>query len=65
MTEKKPLVMITGASAGIGQETARVFSAAGYPLLLIARRPDLIEARGGITANEQRLLEEFPPVPYP
>ena len=31
----------------------------------LARRPDLIEVRGGITANEQRLLEEFPPVPYP
>lgn len=43
---KKPLVMITGASAGIGQETARVFSAAGYPLLLVARRPDRIEAMG-------------------
>jgi NADP-dependent 3-hydroxy acid dehydrogenase YdfG len=46
MTDRKPLVMITGASAGIGQETARVFSAAGYPLLLIARRPELIEAMG-------------------
>ncbi|AGG75143.1 NAD(P)-dependent oxidoreductase [Sinorhizobium meliloti] len=44
MTGRKPLVMITGASAGIGQETARVFSAAGYPLLLIARRSELIEA---------------------
>ncbi|PSJ61721.1 SDR family oxidoreductase [Kumtagia ephedrae] len=43
---RKPLVMITGASAGIGQETARVFSAAGYPLLLIARRAALIEAMG-------------------
>lgn len=42
----KPLVMITGASAGIGQETARIFSAAGYPLLLVARRPELIEAMG-------------------
>lgn len=41
---KKPLVMITGASAGIGQETARVFSAAGYPLLLIARRRALVDA---------------------
>jgi len=38
--------MITGASAGIGQETARIFSAAGYPLLLVARRPELIEAMG-------------------
>lgn len=42
----KPLVFITGASAGIGQETARVFSEAGYPLLLVARRVELIEAMG-------------------
>lgn len=28
-------------------------------------RPDLIEKRGGVTQAEQRLLEEFPPVPYP
>lgn len=34
----KPLVMITGASAGIGSEIARTFAAAGYPLLLLARR---------------------------
>jgi tRNA (guanine37-N1)-methyltransferase len=31
----------------------------------IATRPDLIEARGGITDDERSLLEEFPPVPYP
>ncbi len=31
----------------------------------IARRPDLIEARGGISPAEQGLLEEFPAVPYP
>jgi len=31
----------------------------------IATRPDLIEARGGVTDTERRLLEEFPPVPYP
>jgi tRNA (guanine37-N1)-methyltransferase len=29
----------------------------------IATRPDLIEARGGVTVEEQRLLEEFPPLP--
>ena len=28
-------------------------------------RPDLIDARGGLTQIEQRLLEEFPPVTYP
>ncbi len=31
----------------------------------IAARPDLIEARGGVTDHERALLEEFPPVPYP
>jgi tRNA (guanine37-N1)-methyltransferase len=31
----------------------------------ITARPDLIEARGGITDDERRLLEEFPPLPYP
>ena len=31
----------------------------------IASRPDLIEARGGVTDDERALLEEFPPVPYP
>lgn len=28
-------------------------------------RPDLIDARGGLTADELDMLEEFPPVPYP
>ena len=31
----------------------------------LAARPDLIAARGGVTDDERRLLEEFPPVPYP
>ena len=31
----------------------------------IATRPDLIDRRGGLTEVERRLLEEFPPVPYP
>lgn len=30
-----------------------------------AARPDLIEARGGLSDAERALLEEFPPVPYP
>jgi tRNA (guanine37-N1)-methyltransferase len=30
----------------------------------IAARPDLIEARGGVTDDERALLEEFPPLPY-
>jgi len=31
----------------------------------IRARPDLIEARGGLSAAEKRLLEEFAPVSYP
>lgn len=42
----KPLVAITGASSGIGEATARAFSAAGHPLLLMARRLEKMEALG-------------------
>ena len=42
----KPLVVITGASSGIGEATAKQFSAAGHPLLLLARRVDRMEALG-------------------
>ena len=39
----KKLVVITGASSGIGKCIAQAFSKAGYPLLLLARRIDLME----------------------
>lgn len=43
-TPTKPLVVITGASSGIGEACARLFSEAGHPLLLIARRLDRMQA---------------------
>ncbi|MGY8625137.1 SDR family oxidoreductase [Chromobacterium violaceum] len=40
----KPLIVITGASSGIGAAAAKRFSQAGHPLLLLARRVDKLEA---------------------
>lgn len=40
----KKLVVITGASSGIGEAMAREFSKMGHPLLLIARRVERLEA---------------------
>ncbi|SFL32502.1 SDR family oxidoreductase [Shimia haliotis] len=40
----KPLVVVTGASSGIGAAIARRFSEAGHALLLVARRLENIEA---------------------
>lgn len=39
----KPLIIITGASSGIGAAMAKVFSEVGYPLGLIARNKDAME----------------------
>ncbi len=40
----KKLIVITGASSGIGEAIARRMSAAGHPLLLLARRVERLEA---------------------
>ncbi len=44
MTQSQPLVVITGASSGIGAAIAKRFSEAGHPLLLVARRVEKLEA---------------------
>lgn len=39
----KKLVIVTGASSGIGMELAKRFSEQGHPVLMLARRNDLME----------------------
>ena len=42
MTER--VTLITGASAGIGTELARVFASNGHRVVLVARREDRLTA---------------------
>ena len=39
----KKLVVVTGASSGIGMEFAKRFSREGHPVLMLARRKEIME----------------------
>ena len=50
----KPVTLITGASAGIGTELARVFATHGHELFLVARRADRLNALADAIAASGR-----------
>jgi uncharacterized protein len=52
----QPLVMVTGASSGIGREIARLMAARGYRTILIARRRALLEALADELGEKARSL---------
>jgi len=43
-TQQKPVVLITGATAGFGLATAKKFAANGYPLIITGRREERLRA---------------------
>ena len=56
-TTNRRVAVITGASSGIGEATARALTADGYRVALLARRADRIEALAG-ELGEQAIAVE-------
>jgi NADP-dependent 3-hydroxy acid dehydrogenase YdfG len=52
----EPVLLITGASSGIGAETARLAAAQGYRLVLAARNEEALDKLVGELGGEERAL---------
>jgi len=53
---KRPLALVTGASAGIGESLAHCFAAGGHDLLLVARNADKLRALARTLQDQHQIL---------
>ena len=60
--DNRSIVVVTGASSGIGTELARGLSRRGYPLLLVARRRDRLDELAGELRNQYSVAIEVLPL---
>ncbi len=60
MSDKTPIIMITGATAGFGEATARLFANAGWRLILTGRRRERLERlQAELGGPEQTYITDF------
>ena len=60
MSENAPIIMVTGATAGFGEATARLFAKAGWRLILTGRRHErLAKLQAELGGAEQAHISAF------
>ncbi|MDT8310369.1 MAG: SDR family oxidoreductase [Methylophaga sp.] len=60
MSEQAPIIMITGATAGFGEATGRLFANAGWRLILTGRRRKRLEKlQADLGGPEQTYIADF------
>ena len=58
-SRRRPVILITGASAGIGYELARVIAADGHDVILAARSEDKLRDLAALIENPPGMMFDF------